>query len=136
MKQCRTCGEHKQPAEFPPRRRRCKTCTAQYLAEWKVRNPHKIREYALLKDFGLSHDDYERLWAQQNGLCAICEQPEQALMYGKEMKLAVDHCHETGKVRGLLCANCNRGIGMLKDNPAWLRKAAQYVEKGRPEGRP
>lgn len=136
MKKCTTCGEEKPADEFPPRRRKCRPCVAIYMTQWKRDNPHKIREYSLLKDFGLTHDEYEKLWTQQSGLCAICNQPEQALMWGKEMKLAVDHCHETGTIRGLLCANCNRGIGLLKDNPELLRRGADYIEKGRPEGRP
>lgn len=135
MKKCNRCGLEKQTDQFPKNRRICKPCTAQYLLAWKEKNSGKVHGYKLKKHFGISHREYEKLREQQNGVCAICQQPEQILMFGKKMRLAVDHCHDTGAVRGLLCANCNRGIGLLKDNPEWLRRAADYIEKDRPEGR-
>ena len=136
IKKCTTCGLEKQHTEFPPRRRKCRECVAEYLKAWKAENHEKVREYKILKNFGVTYHKYEEMHKQQKGLCAICQKPELALMFGKEMKLAVDHDHNTGTVRGLLCCNCNRGIGLLKDNPEWLRRAAEYIEKDRPEGRP
>ncbi len=72
----------------------------------------------------------------QNGLCAICNQPETAFMKNKIMYLAVDHDHKTGKIRGLLCSNCNNGLGRFYDNVELLQNAIGYIEKSRPEGRP
>lgn len=65
------------------------------------------------------------MFAEQNGCCAICgdHQSNQA------RSMAVDHCHETGRVRGLLCMKCNTGIGKLGDSPELLRKAIAYLEK-------
>jgi hypothetical protein len=60
---------------------------------------------------------------QQNGLCAICKKTET----GKTSNLCVDHCHKTGKVRGLLCNNCNKGLGLFKDNPEVLLNASAYL---------
>lgn len=136
MKKCTTCHTEKPTSEFPPKRRKCKTCVAEYLTKWKQRNPYKIREYGLLKDFGISHDEYMKLHDSQNGLCAICNKPETAFMKTKTMFLAVDHDHATGEVRGLLCTNCNNGLGRFNDNIELLQKAIQYIEKSRPEGRP
>ena len=69
----------------------------------------------------MSLRDYDLMLARQRGVCAVCgEQPAR--------RLCVDHCHVTGKVRGLLCSPCNLAIGQLKDSPARLRKAAAYVE--------
>lgn len=67
--------------------------------------------------------DYDALLASQGGTCAICGGAN-----ANGQRLAVDHNHATGKVRGLLCHNCNSGIGHLMDRPDWLRKAAEYVE--------
>jgi hypothetical protein len=66
---------------------------------------------------------------EQDNKCILCG--SEGFLIGKNNhneKLAVDHCHETGKVRRLLCHNCNRGLGLFKDNPELLRKAAEYVE--------
>lgn len=63
-----------------------------------------------LKKYGLSEEDYERLLAEQGGVCAICEEPPS----GRWKRLAVDHDHETGEVRGLLCITCNTLLGRLE----------------------
>lgn len=66
---------------------------------------------------------------KQNGTCAICNQPEIVKNnQGQIISLAVDHCHVTGKTRGLLCFCCNVGLGVFKNNPNLLRKAAEYLE--------
>lgn len=81
------------------------------------------REHMLKTLYGMSSADYDALLDKQEGRCAICREE---CATGK--MLAVDHCHSTGKVRGLLCARCNRGIGNFDDSPARLRKAAKYLE--------
>lgn len=73
-----------------------------------------------LKKFGLTETCYEAMLQEQGG-CAVCGGAD------TNKHLAVDHCHTTGKVRGLLCSKCNQGLGLFKDNPALLTKAAQYV---------
>lgn len=89
------------------------------------------RDYSLRSKYNITLEQYEKLLANQNGVCALCGLTETAIdKYHKEIKsLAVDHCHETGKVRGLLCSSCNIGIGNLKHNPELLRKAALYCEE-------
>jgi hypothetical protein len=72
-------------------------------------------------------EQYEEILAKQNGCCAICESG-QADVKGKKINFHVDHCHTTGKVRGLLCHSCNVTIGLMKDSPLLLRKAAMYLE--------
>lgn len=92
----------------------------------------KMRAYFLKTKFGLSLQDYESMLVAQGGLCAICRQPETYVKNGKDVALlGVDHDHTTGAVRGLLCNNCNRGIGLLKDDPLVLRAATVYLERGR-----
>ncbi len=65
----------------------------------------------------------------QNGVCAICDHPETAVIKGKVMNLAVDHCHTTKRVRGLLCVNCNRALGYFNDDIDRLKAAIAYLEK-------
>lgn len=76
--------------------------------------------------YGLTMDQYRTLWRDQGGKCAICEQSERT---ARNRLLCVDHDHESGAVRGLLCSQCNRAIGLLGDSPATLLKAASYVAR-------
>lgn len=84
------------------------------------------RKYQLRDKYGITEEDYERMFIAQNGRCAICNTDTPT---GKWKRFAVDHCHHTGLVRGLLCNECNRGMGLLKDNAELLRKAANYLER-------
>lgn len=85
------------------------------------------RPYILKSKYGITVDDYKEMLEQQGGKCAICGTDD-----GKSAKntktFSVDHCHDTGRVRGLLCNNCNRGIGLLGDNPETLNRAINYLE--------
>lgn len=83
--------------------------------------------YDLKKMFGLSYEKYEKMLLDQGGVCAICGQEELMRIRGKKLRLAVDHCHDTGRVRGLLCTNCNRGLGHFKDDPIRLYRAISYL---------
>ena len=87
----------------------------------------QVRSNRLKKTYGITLAEYEQMWIQQGGTCAVCGQFETTLRCGRPVLLAVDHCHETGEVRGLLCNNCNRAIGMLGDNPAVLASAVEYL---------
>jgi hypothetical protein len=87
-------------------------------------------ENQLKKTFGLSVEQFNAMLTKQNGVCAICEKPERAKSNARVeiRRLAVDHCHTTGKVRALLCSACNTALGGFKDDPELLRKAAAYIE--------
>lgn len=89
-------------------------------------NPRKRRDEKLRAAFGIGVDEYDRILASQKGRCAIC-----GAKYAdrRRARLAVDHCHETGLIRGLLCSSCNQGIGQFKDDPKRLRNAAAYLER-------
>ena len=76
-----------------------------------------------LKRYGITHQDYERMLEAQGGVCAICRSVETK----KWDHFSVDHNHETGEVRGLLCATCNTGLGQFQDNPSLLVEAANYL---------
>lgn len=80
------------------------------------------RERYLLKTYNITEDDYERLLAAHQGNCWICGRPP------KNRRLHVEHDHKTGRVRGLACWHCNRGLQQFSDSPARLRAAAMYLE--------
>lgn len=103
--------------------------------EWRKNNSNKVKTYQrtsnLRKNFRMEIEDYENLFASQNGVCAICLEPESFIhkATGKPARLAVDHSHTTGAVRKLLCKACNNGLGLFKDNPELLIKAAGYLKE-------
>ncbi|MBW3561477.1 MAG: endonuclease VII domain-containing protein [Actinobacteria bacterium] len=78
------------------------------------------RHYA---DYGLTLVELREMLTAQGGRCAICN-----AAFDEDLVPNVDHCHETGRVRGLLCHHCNTGMGLLRDDPARLRSAARYLE--------
>jgi hypothetical protein len=108
---------------------------AAHSRQARARNPEKAKAHArkqkLKSRYGISDDEYDRMFAAQNGVCAICRKPEMVTARGlkKPKRLAIDHDHLTGKQRMLLCHNCNLGIGLLGDDAARLRAAADYLEK-------
>jgi len=99
---------------------KAKTDRAAYARAWRAQNKMRAKGYDL-KRKGISLAEYEALLEKQGGQCAICGQAD------KWFRLAVDHCHGTHRIRGLLCSQCNRGIGFFKDKPELLERAAQYL---------
>ena len=104
-----------------------------YRKRYRERNKDKEelwqRRTHLKSKYNLTEEQYNEMLRLQNGVCAICRQPESAMRRGKIRNLCVDHCHTTGQVRGLLCVACNLSIGYLKDSALLLRVAADYIEK-------
>lgn len=91
---------------------------------WYKRNPDRSKHNHLMREYGISLDDYNKLLVIQQDKCAICGTHKSLHDKG----LCVDHCHVTGKVRGLLCLKCNRGIGFLKDDSELCLKAHHYLK--------
>lgn len=87
----------------------------------KGRDPIKLRN-TKLRRYGIDYWEYQRLLGKQGLCCAIC-----GTFHDEHAPLGVDHSHKTGAVRGLLCRNCNAGIGLLQDSPEILTKAAAYI---------
>lgn len=87
---------------------------------WNLRNRESVRKRNLKNKYG-DPDIYEKLVKVQGEVCGICSEPSSNLF--------VDHCHKSGDVRGLLCRNCNSGIGLLKDSAEILTKAIEYVRR-------
>jgi hypothetical protein len=78
--------------------------------------------------YGITREQYRALWLAQKGVCAVCRKPERT---ARNRLLTIDHDHVTGQVRGLLCSQCNRAIGLLDDSPKVIEAAASYVRKNR-----
>jgi hypothetical protein len=78
--------------------------------------------------YGMTHEQYEDMLMQQNGACAICGKPESRMIRGSVAMLAIDHDHETGKVRGLLCSWCNRRLGVFEDK-TFVASAVKYLKR-------
>lgn len=87
----------------------------------------QFRRWWLKSQYGIDHEAYDQLLERQGGVCAICYKPPPERANGGV--LHVDHDHATGKVRGLLCRRCNPALGAFDDDPARLRRAAEYLEK-------
>lgn len=140
MKTCSKCKQSKELTLFYKDKKTkdklgswCKACSnsnsSQANIRWQKRNPDKVKNKHLLRKFSITLDTYSEMFKNQDGLCAICSQPETSKDYrGKTRDLAVDHCHLTGKVRGLLCDRCNRALGLLQDNSLVIQAAAKYLE--------
>lgn len=114
--------------------KKCKTCDSvftpsnpcQLYCSTKCRGKNSYYK----RNYGIDEADLEQMKKDQDYKCYICG--SEGFLIGKNNhneKLAVDHDHKTGKVRKLLCHNCNRALGLLQDNPELLRKAASYVEE-------
>lgn len=141
---CSGCKETKLTSAFHRNRscpdglqRTCKECQSRHQkanrqavnrrsTEWKRNNPNSGRNAYLLRRYGMTDADYSVLLLRQSGLCAICERPPAGTQ-----RLAVDHCHSTGAVRGLLCGKCNRALGFLSDSPLVLASAIRYLENAK-----
>lgn len=112
---------------------RCRKCSAKFHSEYKLSLRGQAvlsrarRRFKLVK-YGLTPEEYDTMLNAQNGCCALCKKPEISRFKGRLRALAVDHCHKTGIVRGLLCAHCNHAIGKLNHDPLLIRRAAEYVE--------
>ena len=109
-------------------RERNKAAQKRWREKYPGRNYESWRRWFLRKQYGISPEQYEQMLADQGGKCATCRRED------PKKRLAVDHDHETGEVRGLLCGPCNRFLGWINENPEVLRVMTAYlnkIEKGR-----
>lgn len=144
-KLCRKCGETKALDDFYADRKsatgkssHCKSCLKAKAKRWYQENPDRVaeqasrrierggnRESAIKRKYGLRQADYLDMLKSQGGACAICGTGDP----GRGNKhFVIDHCHETGKVRGLLCNNCNRVLGLFGDSTETIRSAIEYLK--------
>lgn len=110
----------------------------QHVAKWKKKNEWRLRslnrEHWLRSAYGITQSDFEKLLAEQENRCAICRttfdgSPRKDGASKKNVEPRVDHDHESGLVRGVLCNGCNTGLGKFSEQPERLRAAAEYLER-------
>lgn len=103
--------------------------------KYRESNPEKVRESvrksAIKYRYGITAEEYEAMLVDQDGLCAICDKPETRCdrKTGQPLRLVIDHCHATGRVRALLCSRCNVALGMANDEVETLLEMANYVRR-------
>lgn len=150
--ECSKCKEPKSLDEMSKDKGRrsgisswCKECRKDNARNWSKKYPEKaeqsrlksiesygknppkyeyMRDYSLRNRYGITSEDYLNILIKQDYKCAICERDSKQMTY----LLHTDHCHNTGVVRGLLCAPCNVYLGYIKDNTAPLKAAINYLE--------
>lgn len=96
-----------------------------YNKKWLDKNPDYFYKHNIKRRYGISSEEYDILLETQNGVCKICKQE-----CDTGRRLCVDHCHATGRIRGLLCNACNTGLGSFRDSIKLLSKAIGYLEDG------
>ena len=131
---------HKQYSQRPSVKEHRKEVIKQYQAkhgatiklkraEWYQREAERVRMKVQVSARGITTETYQAMLSAQNGLCAVCCRPETAKVNGRRRALAIDHCHETNRVRGLLCTNCNSALGLLADDPVRITALLSYLAK-------
>jgi NMD protein affecting ribosome stability and mRNA decay len=120
-KLCPKCRKTKPIKDFSRRRKtkRCSWCKSCTTLLWFAKHPHERLLHRVKYLYGLTRTAYENLVAKHKGRCAICN---------RARKLHIDHNHKTGNVRGLLCADCNRGLGMFFESITGLKNAIKYLK--------
>jgi hypothetical protein len=130
---CVICEEVKDEEEFQNKKsymgkdRRCKLCKNEADKQWRLNNSRHIQEYQRSRRYNITPEDFDNMLKKQGGTCA-----NEACNYGldgDQHKLFVDHCHETGTIRGLLCLWCNSAEGFLKGNPEVAQGLIDYMKK-------
>jgi len=144
-KKCSACGQTKFVFDFDKNKSRksgygsiCKECRRKYRRRkechkannecskrWRKANPEKVRRQQLKYSYGLTIEEYNQMFEQQKGCCAICGRHQSEL----KLTLGVDHNHTTGEIRKLLCRGCNSGIGHFNDDIELLLKAVNYLKE-------
>ncbi len=120
---CKSCEKKRKQASYQRRKEKVLAKAKEYY--WA--NRENTRANSLKRTYGLLWEDYLELYNSQKGLCVICDQPLELFGSDRHATAQVDHCHSTGKIRGLLCTKCNTGLGNFRDSPELLQKAIEYI---------
>jgi len=130
---CLSCGKHPSPCEH------CRARNREYMRNKRAGIPIEKKKaewiskrgYYLKYKYGITEKQYNEMLSSQSFACAICGSKK--TKDERATKLVVDHCHATGKVRGLLCSACNKGIGLFEDSKEALLEAIKYLERNYPQ---
>ena len=109
------------------RRPDCKICNQTVTAKWIKQTPERHRNHEIKSKYGVDSVAYEKQFKKQKGCCAICNRHQTEL----PKRLAIDHCHDTRKFRGLLCYQCNSAIGYFFDDVKILSAAIRYLKRSK-----
>ena len=117
-KPCKKCGEAFSPTA--PSEKYCSNACGSWVFD----------DNYLRKSYGIGKDDYDKMYIDQKGVCLLCNEEGFSMHKNSKdsVKLVVDHDHNTGRVRGLLCHNCNRGLGLFKDDVVRITKVLEYLK--------
>jgi len=140
MKKCSTCKQTKDRLEFgnlkaskDGKSGRCKSCLNTSNRRSQAKTPDVFDEQRrlswLTRNYGITTNDYNSMVVNQDDKCGICERQDKGT---RRKYWCVDHCHTTGRVRGLLCATCNKSLGQLGDTVESLQKAITYLKHTKP----
>lgn len=144
MKKCTRCGIDKETMDFYKKESRCKPCVneirrlkyaenpGKYIAKvtkFRKENPEKIRDTKLKQAYGVGTKYFTAKLKEQGGGCAGCGRYRKVLWRGKEVEMALDHCHKTNTPRGVLCIKCNRAYGLLEENIETMQNLIEYTNK-------
>lgn len=142
MKTCVVCKQMKNLDEYhnltkskDGKSYRCKSCDKAARARSRAKSPNTklgYRRRKLQLKYGITLEDYEQMLKEQNYRCAICKTDNPAgrgVIRETKVSFAVDHCHTTMRVRGLLCNLCNRALGFFRDDPEIIRRAGEYLNQ-------
>ena len=132
MKTCSSCREslglsqfHKNKRQPGGRANNCKPCTSTLGAKDYQKNKRARTSAGLFRKYGITLDDYDRMADEQDHACALCLEPELV----EDRRLAIDHDHETGRIRGLLCFKCNTALGRVADTESALKRLSDYLRR-------
>ena len=135
---CTVCKTEKPVTDFPIRKThrpgkpvsQCTVCKVQINKQYRTNNKEKFlateRRSKLKNTYGITPEQYDAMLPAQNNSCAICRAKKPG---GRTKMFFIDHCHTTGKVRGLLCMRCNTGLGLFLDNTKFLSSAISYLKE-------
>ena len=146
---CGICGLEKRSMFLKSGKEKlvCDKCRKEKSSLWQKENKERVNEknriwsennyekkYSnsknskLLKEYGITLEEYNKMSDAQNHCCKICEKQETKMLGKTKWKLSVDHCHATGKIRGLLCAKCNVGLAKFEENEQHFLNAIKYLK--------
>jgi len=130
LKTCKVCGVEKNISDFYPGRKDCKNCKNAAARQWRKDNPEnterhlaRMRERTKERRYGVTQEHFDQMLLSQDNKCKICN-----IEFSGSKFTHIDHCHDTDKVRGLLCNNCNLALGQFGDNTDIMDMAIKYLQ--------